>query len=155
MPQCNPPLQRRGAQRGFTLIELMIVVVVVAILASIAVPAYNEQVQRTRRTTATGELLSVAQALERFHTVNSSYVATPGDPSATPPTTDSNALCARTLDFYTISCETLTRNTFEVRATPTGRQAGDRCGTFTLTQAGVKGLVGAAAGIDGDDCDWR
>lgn len=142
-------------QSGFTLIELMIVVVVVAILGSIAVPAYNEQVRRTRRTTATGELLAVAQGLERFHTVNGSYVAAAGDPLASPPTSDSNALCDRTLDFYTISCTTLTRNTFVARATPTGAQASDRCGSFTLTQAGVKGLIDQATGVDREQCDWR
>ncbi|MCK7593225.1 type IV pilin protein [Lysobacter sp. CAU 1642] len=118
-------------------------------------PAYNEQVRRTRRTTATGELLSVAQGLERFHTVNNTYVATAGDATAVPPTSDSNALCDRVLDFYTVSCETITRNTFEVRAAPTGAQADDKCGTFTLTQAGVKGLVDADPGITTENCDWR
>lgn len=144
---------RRSRAGGFTLIELMVVVAIVAILASIAVPAYNEQVRKTRRTTATGELMSIAQQLERFNTANGgTYVQTAGDPTATPPTADSNALCTKTLDFYTISCQTLTRTTFEIRAAPRSDQTNDRCGTFTLNQAGLKGLVGAQSGLTARDC---
>lgn len=145
-----------GARRragGFTLIELMIVVVVLGVLAAVAVPGYKEQVRKTRRTTATGELMSIAQQLERFSTANNgTYVQSPGDPAAVPPTADSNAICEKELDFYTISCTTLTRTTFEIRAAPRGDQVGDRCGTFSLTQAGLKGVVGANAGVTAKDC---
>ncbi len=138
-----------AGQRGFTLIELMVVVVVVAILLSVALPAYNEQVRKTRRSTATAALLEISQALERFNTVNGTYVATAPVP---PATTGTNALCNRTLDFYTVSCSTLTATTFEVRAVPAGAQTGDRCGTFGYTQAGAKSLVSPATGVTVADC---
>lgn len=147
-----PTRPRKRGSLGFTLIELMIVVVVVAILAAIAVPGYQEQVRKTRRSTATAELLTVAQALERYSTVNGTYVATAGVPTASPPTSDSNALCNRSLPYYTISCNTLTATTFELRAVPAGAQAGDRCGTYSYTQAGQKGLVGASSGLTVADC---
>lgn len=150
-------LSRKGMPRvrfpsGFTLIELLIAIVIVAILAAVAIPGYQEQVRKTRRSTATAELLSVAQALERFSTVNGTYVGTPGDPSATPPTPNVNGICNRTLDFYTVSCQTLTATTFEVRAVPNARQSEDKCGTLTYTQAGVKGIVDHKTGIVPRDC---
>lgn len=137
---------------GFTLIELMIVIAVVAILAAIAIPGYREQVRKTRRSTATAELLAVAQALERFNTVNGSYVATAGDPSAVPPTSNSNGACNRTLDYYTVTCTTLTATTFVAQAAPRSDQTGDRCGSFTYSQAGQKALVGASSGVTVADC---
>ena len=60
--------------RGFTLIELMIVVALIAILASIAYPSYQESVLKTKRTEAQAEMLDVAQRLQRFKIANFSYV---------------------------------------------------------------------------------
>jgi type IV pilus assembly protein PilE len=59
--------------RGFTLIELMIVVAVIAIIAAIAFPSYQNQVQKTRRADAHAALLQAAQILERCFTRNNSY----------------------------------------------------------------------------------
>ena len=64
----------RSAAAGFTLIELMIVVAVVAILAAIAVPSYQEQVRKSRRAQAKADLVEYAQMAERFFTVNNTYV---------------------------------------------------------------------------------
>ncbi|WP_234286715.1 type IV pilin protein [Halomonas sp. MCCC 1A11057] len=69
----SPPGTRRG-QRGFTLIELMIAVAVVAILASIAVPGYRSHVERATRTDALSGLMEAAGQLERCYTVNHSYM---------------------------------------------------------------------------------
>src|SRR6267154_1626429 len=65
---------RRLESGGFTLVELMIVVVIVAILASIAIPAYNSQIRKSRRTEAKTALLDLAGREERyFNTSNNTY----------------------------------------------------------------------------------
>lgn len=130
----------RGRSRGFTLIELLIVVAVLVVLLSIAVPGYQEQVRKTRRSLATKDLLIIAQGLERFHTVNGTYVGGP---------------CAGTADsaeFYTFSCPTLNATAYTINAAPKNAQANDKCGTFTLTHTGVKGLSSAASGTTAASC---
>lgn len=62
-----------SSSQGFTLIELMIVIVIVAIITSIAVPSYQDQMLRTRRTDATEALLSIAALQERYYLQNNVY----------------------------------------------------------------------------------
>jgi type IV pilus assembly protein PilE len=65
--------------RGFTLVELMIVVVIAAILVSIAIPSYSSYVQRSRRTEAKSALLNMASLEERFYSTQNLYSANPAD----------------------------------------------------------------------------
>lgn len=128
--------------RGFTLIELMIVVAVVAILAAIAIPSYQNQVQKTRRADAQTGLLQAAQALERCFTRTNTY-----EGCALPEYRD-----GRTSPdgFYAISFveDEPTATTFELQAVPLGRQVNDNCKTFTLDSLGRRG----AGGGEGDRC---
>ncbi|WP_082027177.1 type IV pilin protein [Serpentinimonas maccroryi] len=66
-------LALRRSPAGFTLIELMIVVAIIAILAAIALPSYQRHITETRRSAATACLLELAQFAERYYTNNMSY----------------------------------------------------------------------------------
>ncbi|HOI65069.1 MAG TPA: type IV pilin protein [Thiomonas arsenitoxydans] len=94
--------------RGFTLIELMIVVAVVAILSAIAIPAYTSYVTRSKLTEAFSNLSSMSVALQQYYQDNRTYVGAPI--CATPPAGKD----------YQFSCPTLTATTFTLTATPTG-----------------------------------
>lgn len=132
---------RQQTQSGFTLIELVTVVAIAGILLAIAVPSYNEQVRSSRRADAKADVAQAVQCLERFHTSNRTY-------------TGGGASCARANDFYTIAFPTLNATAFQVTAAPIagGPQAGDKCGTFQINQAGSKTISGAKTGITAADC---
>lgn len=123
---------RIGTRRiaGFTLIELMIVVAVVAILAAIAYPSYNDSVRKGRRGQAKADMMELAQRLERYRTVNNTYIGASQAGFTQSPTTGT----AR----YSIPAVVTTQSTFTIRAVPQGGQASDPCGTLTLNQAGQK-----------------
>lgn len=71
-----PPRTRARPAPGFTLIELMIVVVVVALLAAVALPSYQASVRKGRRAEAFTALSQLQQAQERWRSNNASYTAT-------------------------------------------------------------------------------
>ena len=133
--------------RGFTLIELMIVVAIIGILAAIAVPQYSDYVTRSRRADGQSTLLRVAQELERCYTQFSAYnntncaVVGTGGVSETSPE-----------GYYVIAAagSALSASAFTLTATPQGAQATNDsdCTTLTLTHLGGQG----ATGDDADNC---
>ena len=76
--------------KGFTLIELMIVVAIIAILTSIAYPSYLEHIKKSRRSDAQSSLNEFASAMERFYTINGSYAG--ADVNQTKPATNTMQL---------------------------------------------------------------
>lgn len=120
----------RRMARGFTLIELMITVAVVAILAAVAIPSYSEHVRKSRRAQAKADLVELAQQLERFHTVQNTYSG------MTLPFTQSPR---DGKSYYTLSLSgAATSSAFTLQAVPGTGQDKDKCGTLTLDQAGRK-----------------
>ncbi|WP_018954726.1 type IV pilin protein [Thioalkalivibrio sulfidiphilus] len=125
-------MHSRKNSLGFTLIEVMIVVVVIGIIAAIAYPNYTRYVQNTRMANAQGDLMELAQWMERQFTLNNSYAGLTLPFSVSPK--DSGTV-AYNISFVAAP----TANAYTLQAVPTGPQAGHECGTLTLNQAGVRG----------------
>ena len=127
---------------GFTLIELMIVVAIVGILASIALPMYSDYVTRSKRTDGQSALMQIAQALERCYTQFSAYndgrCAVVGANNDTAITAQTSAE-----GFYQIT-GAITSTTFTLTATPQGGQATNDtdCENLTLTHLGQQDATG-------------
>jgi type IV pilus assembly protein PilE len=140
------------SSKGFTLVELMIVVVIIAILAAIAYPSYREQVYKSRRSDAQAALLNTAQVLERCYTEYNAYN------NASCPVIDSggsglsSAYTSTENGYYTLSTTTLSATAFTLQATPQGAQADDKCGKLTYDHVGRKGIQDAATGVTTGDC---
>src|SRR5882757_8794028 len=66
----------RADSRGFTLVELMVVIVIASILMAIAIPSYKNSIRKSRRTDAKTALLDLAGREERFFSTNGAYTAT-------------------------------------------------------------------------------
>jgi len=152
--QPQPPARR---QRGFTLIELVIAMVIASILAAIAIPSYNSYIMRSRRTEAKSALLYLASLEERFFSTNNAYSALPTDLGYTagpavsfpvgsgyyniqpiivnPAAPPANATSAGTPATYTITAVPV----------PTSTQANDSgCTSFTITSGGVQTSTGSS-----------
>ncbi|QXI29373.1 type IV pilin protein [Pseudomonas vanderleydeniana] len=127
--------------KGFTLIELMIVVAIVGILAAVAYPSYIEYSKRTHRTEIAGLLSEQAQNLERYYSRNGFY---------------SNASVSTGNAYYSIAA-TLNAQDFTLAATAAAgsMMVGDKCGGFTITQTGARSNPGASSGVTTKDCWGR
>lgn len=126
---------------GFTLVEVVITVAILAILAAIAIPLYQNYVTRGHRATATACLTEGAHFMERRHTVNMRY----DEDAAGNSTTFPDLECRRGLENqYAFSLESATATTYQIQAVPQGVQAtrDADCGTLTLDETGRKRVSG-------------
>ncbi|MCU7938910.1 MAG: prepilin-type N-terminal cleavage/methylation domain-containing protein [gamma proteobacterium symbiont of Bathyaustriella thionipta] len=137
---------------GFSLIELMIVV---AILAAIAFPSYQESVAKSKRSDAQGALYGLASALERVYTENNTYcdnggagganncgVAGTNDTGTPNPVLYAQAVPVDGNEpYYNLDLTVVTTNTYIISAIRTGSMATDKCGDFTLRSTNIQGIT--------------
>lgn len=146
---------------GFTLIELMIVVAIVAIIAAVALPSYFGSIRKSRRADAVNMMAQIAQAQERFrgncpcfaHSVTNATSAT--CPSACPGTgSDAGLGITAVSPYYDLTVNTVTATDYRVRALAAGSQTSDAMcaamemrmilGVLTYVSSTSSGTIGAA-----------
>lgn len=133
------------SQSGFTLIEMMIVVVIVAILASIAYPSYSNYVLRGKRSEGQALLMDASARQERFFVQNNTYADTTAKLGY--------ASASSTNGYYQLSISNASATGYTLTATPQGAQTADtKCSNLTLNAAGTKGA--SATGAVVADC-WK
>jgi len=123
--------------KGFTLIELMIVVAIIAIIAAFAVPAYNDYVTRSKRADGKAALLAMQLQQEKFRANNPTYGATAAAIGSPAVSTDG---------YYNLSVAAATATTYTLVADPIEALQNDPvCNNLTIDQDGVKNATGTAA----------
>ncbi len=123
-------------QKGFSLIELLVVVAIVGILAGIAYPVYTDSVIKARRADAKTTLLDLAQRIERFYSENHNYTNVADDVGGTPQDSPDS--------WYSITIAS-TATTYTLTAAPQSSQANDtECQSFTYNNLGQEGVTGGA-----------
>lgn len=128
-------------QAGFTLVEIMAVVVIIGIIAAIAIPAYQDSVKKSRRIDAQSSLISFASALERHYAVKNTYIGVDNGGDAKGRIPDASIFANETplegaVKYYDLRI-TFTALAYTVFAIPKGAQAGD--GSLRLTSTNARG----------------
>ena len=146
----NTTPEPRQRQRGFTLAETMVVIAIIALLASIGYPRFNTYLTRAKRASAKSFLLIVADRQEQYFLDNKQYAAGLSDLGYADDAVglDNNGVVttitnpART---YLVDLSDTSATTFTVNAAPELAQAAQDtiCGTLTLTHTGLRGQSGA------------
>jgi type IV pilus assembly protein PilE len=134
----------QAGERGFTLMEVLVAVVMISILAAIAIPNYSQYVTRSNRAAAKQVLLEVAGELERRYTTNGCY-----DRASVTTCVDRSGAPKEGAAKYAIGVAYggATGQQFTLTAAPNFTDS--ECGSLTLTQTGARGLViGGTASAD-------
>lgn len=119
---------------GFTLMELMIVVVIIGVLAAVAFPSYQDSVRKSRRSDAKADLLALQLAQEKWRATNPSYTANLANLGRTA----AGGTFYTPQGFYTLGVAGVSATAYTITATPVAGsdQASDSCGAFSVDQNG-------------------
>jgi type IV pilus assembly protein PilE len=130
---------------GFTLLELLIVLLVAGILVSIAYPSYRSYIVKARRSDGQSAILNLASRMERYYSEQNTYqTATIGTGNATDVLSSSTS----PEGWYTLSIPAKSASSYTLQATPVSTQGtGDTtCQSLTLNNLGAKGITTGPAG---------
>jgi type IV pilus assembly protein PilE len=143
-------------KKGFTLIEMLVVIAIASILVSVAYPSYQESIIESRRADAKSALMGFAQAMERYYTNNGTYTgAATGGADAGSPTIFSTTSPIDGSDvYYNLKIQSATSNTYTLSADPVNAQGGD--GMLTLASTGARGWDSDDSGtVESDEACWE
>jgi type IV pilus assembly protein PilE len=134
-------------ERGFTLIELMIVVAIIAVLAAVAYPSYLEQINKGKRAEAKSIVLQGTQWLERFYAENFRYDKNTADVAVTDPSQFGRFAQSPATGGanYTIAVAAA-QATYTITATRAGSMLNDKCGDLRITNLGLKTAINFNSG---------
>jgi type IV pilus assembly protein PilE len=132
--------------RGFTLIEIMIVVAIVAILMAVAIPSYRDYVQRGKIPTATNNLSNFQAAMEQFYQDNRTYSTTSAFTSPCDPT-NGTVYAYKSAD-WTFTCSNFTSLTYQVNAA--GKTGLTNGFAYYVNQAGNQATTSVPASWQGN-----
>jgi type IV pilus assembly protein PilE len=126
------PTRRRFSRpfAGFTLVELLVALAIAAILAAIAVPSYQAQVAKARRVNMQGDLIRLAQFMERLYSEHGCYSS--GDDCSDP----SQPAIATSIDNYSVSFDEFSADSFTIQASPVEGSPQDGDGVLTIDNLG-------------------
>jgi type IV pilus assembly protein PilE len=130
---------------GFTLLELMVVVAIIAILSSIALPSYSDQVRRSERVAARAALLEAANWMERRFSVQHSYLGDNGQIPVLPAGLNQSPKSGAVKYGINLSIGKTQVTAYELAATPV---RADKCGTLILDHTGARSLIGNTASLE-------
>ncbi len=132
--------------KGFTLIELMVTVAIVAILASIALPAYGRYVQRGKVPEAINGLAAMRVSMEQWYQDRRTYQAVPAAGTAC-------GVAVPTSKYFTFACTAGTADTYSITATGVAT-SGMSGFVYTVNEVNAKSSTITATGWTGNAACW-
>lgn len=124
------------AQNGFTLVELMIVVAIIGILATVAMPSYTDYVLRGKLTEAFSTLADARVRMEQYYQDNRTYA---------------NGPCPAATKYFTYTCPVASALAFTVQADGIATQ-GTNGFQYQITESNVKATTGTLWGVTNNTC---
>ena len=135
---------------GFSLVELLVVLVIMGVLSAVALPAYTRYVQRGHRTEAMAALLESQHFMERYYSANGQYLSPANAVPLLPQRLQ--GIPSQGTVRYQLSVREATLNSYVLQAVPVGSMDRDVCGSLTINQAGLRGVLKGTRSVA--EC-WR